>query len=99
MSYLELNSDNQPLSLRSRNQNNFDNFAISVTFPATLKSLLLTHAYMSDLNIVISGIGPGIGMVQDCWLRFLGIFPDAMEHPSGLSSYHSPDMELGGFAH
>ena len=89
MSYLELNSDNQPLSLRSRNQNNFDNFAISVTFPATLKSLLLTHAYMSDLNIVISGIGP----------RFLGIFPDAMEHPSGLSSYHSPDMELGGFAH
>ena len=44
---------------------------------------------MSDLNIVISGIGP----------RFLGIFPDAMEHPSGRSSYHSPDMELGGFAH
>ena len=44
---------------------------------------------MSDLNIVISGIGP----------RFLGIFPDAMEHPSGLSSYHSPDMELGGVAH
>lgn len=95
VSYLELISDNQPLSLRSRNPHNFDNFAISVTFPATLKSLLLTHAYMSDLNIVISGIGPGIGIVQDCWLRFLGIFPDAMKHPSG---YHSPDMELSGFA-
>ena len=70
-----------------------------MTFAATLKSLLLTHAYMSGLNIVISGIGPGIGIVQDCWLRFLGTFPDAMKHPSGLSSYHSPDMELSGFAH
>ena len=92
MSYLELIRDNNPLFIRSRNPHNFDNFAISVTFPATF-------AYMSGLNIVISGIGPGIGIVQDCWLRFLGIFPDVMKHPSGLSSYHSPDMELGGFAH
>ena len=69
----------------------------------------IKSAYLSPLNIVLAGIVPvpvptprsfcPAHSYQVCWHHFLGIFPDAMEYPTILSLYHSPNMELGGFAY
>ena len=75
----------------------------------------LKSAYLSLLSIVLAGIVPGTHTVPSIMYHslfilsstlisgllapFLEIFPDAMEYPTVLSLYHSPNMELGDFAY